>query len=371
MQQGFFEKYNIDPLQFDRSGLRWNDLESISDHYSSVRKDLEATARYTVDNILTCSLVHSINYRIKDNEHLLEKIIRKSVADPGRSIHLENYQQEISDLIGVRVLHLFKEDWSGVHDFISKSWEFAEQPVAYVRKGDSRRIVDFYQENNCRIEEHPHGYRSVHYLIQSGSGKRCFTVELQVRTLFEEAWGEIDHVVRYPYHRNNELLVRLSSILNRLSGDADELGTYMRYLNHQMQVTEELHRKEIENKNRLIDSLKESIENLKIDSAEKHTLTKTLDALEAEQANAVQEEGNFMWLNSFLETDLFKSLSSRITEIVSSADFSPIEVSEEDVEILGNAQGELLQILGNQEKMQKFLEDKHVQDLMNQIGDES
>ena len=369
MQPGFFEKYNIDPLQFDRSGLRWNELESISEHYSSIRKDLEADGKYAVDSILRCSHVHSINYRIKDNDHLIEKIIRKVTTDPARSINLENYQKEISDLIGVRVLHLFKEDWSRIHEFMTSSWDFVEQPVAYVRKGDSRRIIEFYQENNCRIEEHPYGYRSVHYLIRSGSGKKPSMVEVQVRTLFEEAWGEIDHVVRYPYHRNNDLLIRLSSILNRLAGDADELGTYMRYLNHQIQSTELVHKKEIENKNKLIDSLKSQIDSLEIDTSKKRTLTDALLELEEDQAVTPRGGENFMWLNSFMETDLFKNLSSQIGEIVNSADFNPIEVSQEDFEILGKAQGELLQILGDPDKMRLLLEDKHVQSLMGRIGD--
>ena len=48
------------------------------------------------------------------------------------------------------------------------------------------------------MEKHHFGYRSVHYLLKSLPGKRVHIAELQVRTLFEEGWSEIDHQVRYP-----------------------------------------------------------------------------------------------------------------------------------------------------------------------------
>lgn len=370
MHQGFFDKYRINPLSFDRSNLKWDDLQTISDHYDTIKKDLEVVGKYAVENILKCRHVHSINYRIKDNEHLLEKIIRKVIANPDRMITVDNYREEITDLIGIRVLHLFKEDWSSIHNFMIETWHFSEQPVAYVRNGDAQRILQFYKENNCRIEEHPYGYRSVHYLIESGPGKERVTAEVQVRTIFEEAWGEIDHVVRYPYHLDSDMLVRLSSILNRLAGDADELGTYMRYLKDQTEKTEMIHQRELESKNTIIDTLKTQINELEIDILQKETITSSLDELEESPQTAPDTQQNFLWLDSFLETPLFKNLSSQIDKLVKSNQISPIEVTQEDFEIMGNAQRELFQILGNPEKMEKLLTDTHVKELMDRIEKE-
>lgn len=367
MNQHFFEKYNINPLSFDRCGLKWDDLQAISDHYDGIKKDLEAEGKYAVEKILKCSHVHSINYRIKDNEHLLEKIIRKVTADPERSITIDNYRSEITDLVGIRVLHLFKEDWSNIHRFMNDSWDFAEQPKAYVRHGDSKRIMQFYKENNCLIEEHPYGYRSVHYLIETGAGKEKVKVEAQVRTIFEEAWGEIDHVVRYPYHLDNDMLVRLSSILNRLAGDADELGTYMRYLKNQTDEANQIYKREIESKNKVIDDLKKQIDALQIDKQQKETLTSSLGTLEEGTKPAKDANPDFLWLDSFIDTPFFKSISSRIEEIVQSNGFDPIEISEKDFEIMGKAQKELFQMLGDPSKMNQLLSDQHVKQLMDQI----
>jgi len=53
---------------------------------------------------------------------------------------------------------------------------------------------------------------------------------LQVRTIFEEGWSEIDHKVRYPRQSNDPELGFLLAIFNRLAGSADEMGTFTKIL---------------------------------------------------------------------------------------------------------------------------------------------
>jgi len=249
----FLIKYRISEEKYKTSGLEWDELLAIGDDYESLLPRLESVGRYVVDVILKDKIVHSINYRIKEKEHLLSKIIRKMSDEPSLGITIDNYRNIITDLIGIRALHLFKEDWISIHKYLLNKWEMAETPTAYVRSGDSERIIQFYKDNDCQVEQHKFGYRSAHYLLQSSPNREMFVVELQVRTLFEEAWGEIDHKVRYPYHLDNELLVRLSSILNRLSGDADEMASYMLYLKSRQEKTEQEHQETLRSKNKVID----------------------------------------------------------------------------------------------------------------------
>jgi hypothetical protein len=54
--------------------------------------------------------------------------------------------------------------------------------------------------------------------------------ELQVRTVFEEGWSEIDHQVRYPVVTNAPLLEQFVTIFNRLAGTADEMGSFLKAL---------------------------------------------------------------------------------------------------------------------------------------------
>jgi len=369
IQGDFFTRFNIDPLSFDRSGLKWEDLLRISEDYSEKIAELKTEAQRIVEKILTFSSIHSINYRIKDNEHLIEKIIRKVIANPARKITLENYQEEITDLIGIRALHLFKEDWIHIHSFLTENWNFKEQPIAYVRNGDAQRILTYYQENNCRIEIHPYGYRSVHYVVSENTGRKYHYSEIQVRTLFEEAWGEIDHGVRYPYFQDNDLLLRLSSILNRLSGNADELGTYMRYLKDKTEITEKNHTREIAEKNALIDSLRRKVYELAIDKEQKSAIASTLDDLKEEEKQGITVEENFPWLDSLIESPLFHNITSQLEKLVSSNQIKPIDISEDEMKMVQNAREELMKLLGDPVKLQKFLNDDHTRKLIGNIED--
>lgn len=81
-EENFFSNFNIDPLAFDRSGLKWEDLKDIAEDYSMIKNRLDKAGKQIVEKILQSKHVHSINYRIKKDEHLIEKIIRKRLR-PG------------------------------------------------------------------------------------------------------------------------------------------------------------------------------------------------------------------------------------------------------------------------------------------------
>ena len=72
-------------------------------------------------------------------------------------------------------------------------------------------------------------YRSLHYIIKY----KGYYVEIQGRTLFEEGWSEVDHDIVYPYNKNNVMLKDFSTLLNRLSGMADEMSSYFRRMTEQ------------------------------------------------------------------------------------------------------------------------------------------
>ena len=67
-------------------------------------------------------------------------------------------------------------------------------------------------------------------------------MEIQGRTLFEEGWSEIDHDIVYPYFKDDEMLKDFSTLLNRLSGMADEMSSYFR----RMKGTKEAWERKIE-----------------------------------------------------------------------------------------------------------------------------
>lgn len=220
----FFEKYNITEKEYTESGVYWDNLLEIYNNYIELRPKLENIAKFIADTLRSADKVHSIRYRTKDPEHLLEKIIRKKKSD----INVKNYTEKITDLIGIRALHLYKDDWENINDFIESNWNYKESATAMIRNGDSK---DLYEKKNCNIKNHDMGYRSVHYIIECSATKEKIYAEIQVRTIIEEAWSEIDHEIRYPYEINNEMLRSYLATFNKLAGTVDEMGTLLKFIN--------------------------------------------------------------------------------------------------------------------------------------------
>lgn len=228
-QQEFCREFNISDERFRKSRLTWEELGAIANDFKTKRDGHQNTVKQYAEVIQECSYVHSLSYRVKDTRHLVEKIIRKNpdYLEKGDSLSKENYESNITDLMGIRILLLFKPDWAYVHDYLMNKYEnvLLEPPFACIRKGDD----DSLYKGKVQIKDDK-PYRSVHYVIRTDNG---LGIEIQVRTLYEEAWGEIDHKLRYPYDLQNEMLKNYIDIMNRLTGVGDEMGTFINnYIRH-------------------------------------------------------------------------------------------------------------------------------------------
>ncbi len=231
IKEEFFKKFGISEEYFSSTGLNWDELKKIYKDYLRLVPILEKEAEYIVSKLIDIPSVHSVRRRVKKPLHLIEKIIRKGKKYNDRGISVENYREIVTDLIGVRVLHLFKDDWIEIHGEILDLWNTHETPQVNIRRGDYN--IEQFQESikdiDCEIIVRDHGYRSVHYLIEGIISKTTTVlVEIQVRTVFEEAWSEIDHLMRYPYDVENPIITEYLAIFNRIVGSADEMGTFLK-----------------------------------------------------------------------------------------------------------------------------------------------
>ena len=222
------------------------ELMLIKEEYLKIDKLLHDISKDFIDEYLyeiDKAGIHSYRYRTKDPDHLIEKIIRKQKENPEKfkGIDHTNYYKFITDLIGIRVFFLYREDWKYFHNYITSRFEnnpeiyvvdrladfdedkdhyyVAERPKVYKRSGDSK----IYDDNEIEVKTEGI-YRSLHYIIKY----KGYYVEIQGRTLFEEGWGEVDHDIVYPHNQNDEMLKEYSKMLNRLSGLADEMSSYFR-----------------------------------------------------------------------------------------------------------------------------------------------
>lgn len=247
-QETFLKQYNLDAEDLQKAALSWEELAAIHEDYLNKEAALRGIGKEFVNDYLydiERAGIHSYRYRTKNPTHLLEKIIRKRQEQPERFDLLDrtNYHKFMTDLIGIRVFFLYREDWIHFHSYITRVFEndpalyvedrlkdfdedeshfyIAERPKVYRRNGDTR----IYDEKLIDIKSNGI-YRSLHYIIKY----KGYYVEIQGRTLFEEGWSEIDHDIVYPYFKDDVMLKDFSTLLNRLSGMADEMSSYFRRL---------------------------------------------------------------------------------------------------------------------------------------------
>lgn len=231
-------QYNIDPYDVEKAGVDWEEFERIRKDFQAHKKKFEHAMDSVAEHLRDIDCVHSIRARLKDPEHLLIKCVRKKLENPARQLTVQTYRKEITDLIGIRALHLLKEEWMPIHRDICGMWKPLEEPTAYIRKGDSEAMQKAFEEEGCVVKERPSGYRSIHYLVGSNTTRETFIAEIQVRTIFEEAWSELDHRIRYP-QKCDPLLSSFLDVFNRVAGNADEMASYVWHLSDELKKAEQ------------------------------------------------------------------------------------------------------------------------------------
>lgn len=155
--------------------------------------------------------LHAITYRIKDETRLIEKIDKenKQLGIEAKPITFKNYQKRVGDLLGIRLICLRLADIKIIEVYLALLVE--EKIFRLVRKPDQKRSfvlpVDPVETIPDGLDLRYSGYSSIHYQLEldensdATEGMKGLQIELQLRTILEEAWGEIDHKYRYVYSR--------------------------------------------------------------------------------------------------------------------------------------------------------------------------
>jgi len=167
-------------------------------------------------------LVHSTKRRIKSHESLRGKIQNKRSG--GVDVNSSNVLDIITDICGVRVLHLFPQDISPLRDHIDKcisdfGWHLFEQPTAYSWDPES---VEYLERLGFQCSLKPNYYTSVHYVVRPRADS-VVSCEIQVRSLLEEVWAEVDHKVKYKKEHADVRDAEHLAVLARLVGAGSKL----------------------------------------------------------------------------------------------------------------------------------------------------
>lgn len=164
------------------------------DRYARQRPTFQEFA-FVARNILRDAIdrkqlkVHSIEARAKSLESFGEKTMTPADADPDAPKYPDPLAQ-ITDLAAVRIITFFPRTVEEVGRCITEEFGIIEQV-------DHTQLLE---------AEEKLGYKSVHYLVRL-TGRRTslpeyqrfanLTAEVQVRTVLQHAWAEIEHDIQY------------------------------------------------------------------------------------------------------------------------------------------------------------------------------
>ncbi|GGM95925.1 RelA/SpoT domain-containing protein [Shewanella xiamenensis] len=168
-------------------------------------------------------IIYTIKKRLKDVDHLREKVERK--WDDEDPLTPDNLFERVTDLAGVRVLHLYQDQFSCLHSLIQKQldngdWFLRENPVAYSWDPESR---SFFEGLGLEPKIKDSYYTSIHYVVKPKKDSNI-CCEIQIRTLFEEIWGEIDHTINYPQPTKKNSCKEQLRVLSKLVSTGTRLA---------------------------------------------------------------------------------------------------------------------------------------------------
>jgi putative GTP pyrophosphokinase len=208
-----------------------NSVASALEKYSLARHRFDlfrktVVSAFELDPVLNSAhspIIHSVKSRLKDPEHLKAKLLRK--VKGGKSITEKTIFTSVTDLAGVRVLHLHLSQAKDIHDFVIKratdgDWILVESPVAYSWDPDA---IEFFKKMQIEVSVKDSHYTSVHYVIKPNASSDV-TCEIQVRTLLEEVWGEIDHRLNYPDPSDSQFVIEQLRVLAKLVSTGSRLA---------------------------------------------------------------------------------------------------------------------------------------------------
>lgn len=231
----FIKKYNLKAYYENAKRIKpdlWDLLNKIADRYEEYEKNCKGVIQRLSDDIMDngsseiANVIHSVRYRIKDIVSLQVKIVKKlsklsiepsdnQELEKYRDISEDNFYKIITDMVGYRIILRYREQWPCIHKYLEKIYfhgeEFyisnyisdykvnppkphiAEQPIVYYRDVKDKTLYEQVGREFYRYISSSEGYNSVHYIINI-DGKYA---ELQVRTIFDEAWSECTHDLVY------------------------------------------------------------------------------------------------------------------------------------------------------------------------------
>lgn len=160
----------------------------LSSEYSSIVEKLDRLRKALVDQLYILfekndiQLGFPIQHRTKSINSILDKVSSGRYT-PKKSV------QEVQDLVGLRIILLFKRDIDTLSSILEKT-------LTVRKKYDTSE----------RLKDDQFGYSSLHYVVEipngwltvpTFAGLGNIQIEVQVRTLSQHSWAEASKILQY------------------------------------------------------------------------------------------------------------------------------------------------------------------------------
>ncbi len=185
-------------------------VEELKVKLKGIRKQYQKSSMHTP--------IEFVTGRVKPVSSILDKAKRKNVP-------LDQLEEQMEDLAGVRIVTQFVED--------------IETVVNLIR---TRKDFEIIEERDYIVEKKPSGYRSYHlvlrYPVQTIEGEKKILVELQVRTLAMNFWATIEHSLNYKY--SGEIPEDIKMRLQRAAESAFQLDEEMSIIRDEVREAQQI-----------------------------------------------------------------------------------------------------------------------------------
>jgi putative GTP pyrophosphokinase len=160
------------------------DREELQREYSNrhrLYERLAEEAAHIIENGLVQRQIkfHSVPKRVKEFSSFAEKAVRRQIEKPF---------EEITDLVGLRIVCLLRSDLAQIAELIRSSFSVVTEDD----KLETQPVASF-------------GYLSVHFVVRMKGdfrgprydGLHDIPFEIQVRTIAMDAWAAVSHYLDY------------------------------------------------------------------------------------------------------------------------------------------------------------------------------
>jgi len=189
-----------------------NAVEELKVKFKSIRTELRSIGEY--------SPIEFVTGRVKRVSSIIEKAKKLGVD-------MDNIQDGIEDIAGIRIMCQFVEDIYTVVD--------------YIRERNGRDLKIVYEKdyiNNYKDS----GYRSYHiiidYPIQTALGPKVILAEIQIRTLAMNFWATIEHSLKYKYKQN--IPEHIEERIIKAADAAFKLDQEMSVIRHEIRLAQKM-----------------------------------------------------------------------------------------------------------------------------------